>query len=139
MQQQLPQMIAQYQQNMEYLNQGLLGVRRNLERTDIQPEERENLRKQEQELQGKLALHQTLISNLTPQMVAHNLQQRMAAAQQQQQQQQQMGSPASNDNMSVNSTPGSPATFATQQPQQNLAAFANNAAALQQQLRMFLD
>lgn len=121
--QQLPQMIAQYQQNIEFLNNNIAQLRRNMERTDISQEEREVYKKQEQDLQGKLSLHQTLINNLTPQMVAQNLQQRVLS--------QQM-SPTS-DNMS---TPGSPAAFnqQQQQQQQQLANFANNAA-VQQQLR----
>lgn len=119
--QQLPQMIAQYQQNIEFLNNNIAQLRRNMERTDISQEEREVYKKQEQDLQGKLSLHQTLINNLTPQMVAQNLQQRVLS--------QQM-SPTS-DNMS---TPGSPAAFNQQQQQQQLANFASNAA-VQQQLR----
>lgn len=119
--QQLPQMIAQYQQNIEFLNNNITQLRRNIERTDISQEEREVFKKQEQDLQGKLALHQTLVNNLTPQMVAQNLQQRVLN--------QQM-SPTTSDNMS---TPGSPAF--NQQQQQQLANFSNNAAQQQQQLR----
>lgn len=120
--QQLPQMIAQYQQNIEFLNNNIAQLRRNMERTDISQEDREGYKKQEADLQSKLSLHQSLVNNLTPQMVAQNLQQRVLS--------QQM-SPTS-DNMS---TPGSPAAFnQQQQQQQQLANFANNAA-VQQQLR----
>jgi hypothetical protein len=63
-----------------------------------------------------------LINNLTPQIVAQNLQQRVMTQQQQMpmQQQSNAASPSSMpDNMSVSSTPGSPASFGNQ-------TFANN-------------
>jgi len=142
---QLPQMIAQYQQNIEYLNNNIAILRRNIERTDISEKDKEQYKKQEQEFQSKLAMLQTLISNLTPQMVAQNLQQRVLSQQMNNnnQQQQQANSPAStNDNMSGTSAPGSPATFNPQQQQQYNqfnAAVANNVVQQQQQqMRTFL-
>lgn len=125
---QLAQKIQQYQQHMESLNNNINILRQNIERPDISNEEKEALRKQEQELQTKLVMLQSLISNLNPQ----NLQQRVL----------QMGSPASTaDNMSVSSIPGSPASFNPQQPQQhpNFAAVqaATQAFLAQQQLRKY--
>lgn len=138
---QLAQKVGQYQQHIEFLNNNIAALRQNIERPDISNEEKEALRKQEQELQSKLVMLQTLISNLTPQMVAQNLQQRVLA-QQLGNNQQQMGSPspAPTDNMSISSTPGSPATFNPQQAQQHPNFAAVQAAtqaflAQQQQLR----
>jgi SMC interacting uncharacterized protein involved in chromosome segregation len=143
---QLAQKIGQYQQHIEYLNNNIAALRQNIERPDISNDEKEALKKQEQELQSKLVMLQTLISNLTPQMVAQNLQQRVLAQQLGNNQQQQMGSPTSaTDNMSVSSTPGSPASFNPQQVQQqqqhpNFAAVqaATQAFIAQQQLRKIM-
>ncbi|KAI8968867.1 transcription initiation factor TFIID subunit A-domain-containing protein [Mycotypha africana] len=139
---QLPQMFAQYSQSIELLNNNLTVIRRNLERTDISDKEREQLQKQEQDFQTKLTTLQTLLNNLTPQLVAQNLQQRVLMSQQQQQQQS-MGSPAPHaDTMGIPSNPGSPASFNPQQQQQqpplpfNAGQLAAQAlAAQQQQLR----
>ncbi|KAI8374951.1 hypothetical protein EDC96DRAFT_602503 [Choanephora cucurbitarum] len=109
----LPQMIAQYQQQVEFFNNQIGLIRRNLERTDISNDEKESLRKQEQEIQSKVSMLQSIINQMVTQ--------RVLSQQQQQQQQQQIGSPSSQqtgDNMSVNSAPGSPATFNPQQQQQ---------------------
>jgi hypothetical protein len=120
--QQVPHMIAQYQRAIEILTNTIAATRRTLERHDISQEEREHNKQQEQELQAKLTIYQTLINNLTPQIVAQNLQQRVMTQQQQMpmQQQSNAASPSSMpDNMSVSSTPGSPASFGNQN-------FANN-------------
>ncbi|CEP13702.1 hypothetical protein [Parasitella parasitica] len=132
---QLPQMILQYQKNIEFLNNNIALLRSNIERTDISEKDKEQYKKQEQELQTKLAMLQTLISNLNPQMVAQNLQQRVLSQQMNNNNQQQINSPAlTNDNISGASAPGSPASFNPQQ-QQQYAQFVAGNPAQQQQIR----
>jgi hypothetical protein len=98
---QLAQTIAQYKQNMEFLNNNILTLRQNLERPDISNEDKEILKKQEQELQSKLVIFQTLIASMGSQLYA---------------QQRAMLSPET--------TPGSPASvFSRQQPLQNKMTF----------------
>ncbi|KAI9252969.1 transcription initiation factor TFIID subunit A-domain-containing protein [Phascolomyces articulosus] len=64
--QQLPIMIQQYHKQAEMLTNSIAQLRQSLERTNLSQEEKTRLKHQEQEMQSKLAVYQTFLNNLTP-------------------------------------------------------------------------
>lgn len=92
---QMPQLIQQYQKAIEILTRNIMTIRQNQDRSDLSQEDKNRLRIQEQDLQSKLTVYQTLLSNITS---------KIAAAQQQ----------TMTDSSSMTSGPSSPAF---QQPQ----------------------
>lgn len=67
---QMPQLIQQYQKAIEILTRNIMTIRQNQDRSDLSQEDKNRLRIQEQDLQSKLTVYQTLLSNITSKIAA---------------------------------------------------------------------